>query len=91
MSVNTSSFAFDEKHDTAYGDNGAGNRSIGNIVLSVFRGMDGSNIHDFFACLKAERAPNDNAQTDDNKNNSGHLHALVSKRRVTWIALLDYW
>lgn len=61
------------------------------MVLCIFRGMDRSNIHHFFACFKTERSPNNNAQTNEDKNNSGHLHALVPKRRVTWIALFDYW
>lgn len=66
-----SGFTFDEKHDTAQGNNGAGDGPIGNMVLGIFRCMDGSNIHDFFARFKAERSPNYDAQTNDSKNNSG--------------------
>lgn len=83
-----SGFIFDEKHDTAQGNNGAGDGPIGNMVLGIFRCMDGSNIHDFFARFKAERSPNNDAQTNDNKNNSGHLHTSGRVTRLVSAGLL---
>ena len=49
-------------------------------MMFILRGVNWSNIHDFFSRREPKRAPDDNTDTNSNQNNGREFHLFFPFR-----------